>query len=65
LCRYLCNNNEGLNNKLTEWWKLNGIIDLANEARKSFKLKKSENLKLDLANPNKQDEWEDYLYNKT
>ena len=59
------NNSELLNTKLTQWWKLSTVTELATEARKAFKLKKSETLKVDLGNLTKQDEWEDYLKKKT
>lgn len=59
------NNHEPLNTKLTQWWKLSTVTELATEARKAFKLKKSETLKVDLSNPTKQDEWEKYLKDNT
>jgi|WetSurSiteA1Bulk_404760.scaffolds.fasta_scaffold00013_26 type I restriction-modification system DNA methylase subunit len=59
------NNAEPLNTKLSQWWKLETVTELANEARKAFKLKKAETLKVDLSNPTKQDEWETYLKNNT
>jgi hypothetical protein len=55
------NNFHPLNTKLSEWWKLSSIVELAEEAHKAFKLKKSETLKVNLFNPFKQDEWEPYL----
>ncbi|MCX7068893.1 MAG: N-6 DNA methylase [Methylococcales bacterium] len=58
-------NHEPLNTKLTQWWKLSTVTELATEARKAFKLKKSETLKVDLSNLTKQDEWEKYLKKKT
>jgi type I restriction-modification system DNA methylase subunit len=54
-------NTEPLNTKLAQWWQLAGISELANEARKAFKLKKSETLKTDLTKLAVQDEWETYL----
>ncbi|MFI3219605.1 MAG: TaqI-like C-terminal specificity domain-containing protein, partial [Methylococcales bacterium] len=59
------NNHEPLNTKLTQWWKLSTVTELATEARKAFKLKKSETLKADLSNLTKQDEWEDFLKKNT
>jgi type I restriction-modification system DNA methylase subunit len=59
------NNHEPLNTKLTQWWKLSTVTELATEARKAFKLKKSETLKVDLSNLTKQDEWEDFLKKNT
>jgi hypothetical protein len=58
-------NIEPLNTKLNEWWKLATITELATEAAKAFKLKKAETLKIDLSNPSKQDEWEQYLNDNT
>lgn len=58
-------NVESLNTKLTQWWKLATVTELASEAVKSFKLKKSETLKVDLTNPNKQDDWEKLLKDNT
>ncbi len=55
------NNIESLNTKLNQWWKLATVTELATEAGKAFKLKKSEALKVDLTNPNKQDDWEKLL----
>ena len=55
------NNIESLNNKLNQWWKLATVTELAREACKAFKLKKSETLKVDLTNPTQQDIWESYL----
>ena len=55
------NNHEPLNTKLTQWWKLSTVTKLATEARKAFKLKKSETLKVDLTDLNQQDVWEKYL----
>jgi len=65
-CRWLenlrpVNNFHPLNTKLTEWWKLSSIVELAEEAHKAFKLKKSETLKVNLFSPFKQDEWSPYL----
>ncbi|MDP3007861.1 MAG: N-6 DNA methylase [Methylococcales bacterium] len=57
------NNAEPLNTKLIQWWKLATVTELASEARKAFKLKKSDTLNVDLSNPTKQDEWETYLQN--
>ena len=59
------NNVESLNTKLNQWWKLATVTDLATEARKAFKLKKSETLKVDLTDPNKQDAWEKLLKDNT
>ncbi len=59
------NNIESLNTKLNEWWKLATVTELATEAAKAFKLKKAETLKVDLSNPAKQDEWEQYLNDNT
>jgi type I restriction-modification system DNA methylase subunit len=59
------NNLEPLNTKLSEWWKLATVTELAIETGKAFKLKKSETLKVDLSNPAKQDEWETYLKDNT
>jgi type I restriction-modification system DNA methylase subunit len=56
---------EPLNTKLNQWWNLTTITELATEAGKAFKLKKSETLKIDLTNPTKQDEWEQYLKDNT
>ena len=59
------NNAEPLNTKLGEWWKLATVTELAAEAGKAFKLKKSEALKVDLTNPTQQDNWETYLKDNT
>jgi len=59
------NNVESLNTKLTQWWKLATVTELATEAGKAFKLKKSETLKVDLTDPNKQDDWEKLLKDNT
>lgn len=59
------NNSEPLNTKLNQWWKLATVTELASEAHKAFKLKKSDTLNIDLSNPSKQDEWESYLKNNT
>jgi hypothetical protein len=59
------NNFEPLNTKLSQWWNLSNMMELATEARKAFKLKTSERLKVDLSNPTKQDEWEKYLKDNT
>lgn len=59
------NNLEPLNTKLTEWWKLSTITELVIEAKKAFKLKKSETLKIDLTDPAQQDTWEKYLKDNT
>jgi type I restriction-modification system DNA methylase subunit len=59
------NNSESLNTKLNQWWKLATVTELAREAGKAFKLKKSETLKVDLTNPNKQDDWEKLLKDNT
>lgn len=59
------NNTQPLNTKLTEWWKLATVTELASEARKAFKLKKSETLKADLSNLSLQDDWETYLKDNT
>ncbi len=59
------NNLEPLNTKLSEWWQLATVTELATEAGKSFKLKKSETLKVDLTNPTQQDNWETYLKDNT
>lgn len=59
------NNPEPLNTKLTQWWKLSTVTELATEARKAFKLKKSETLKDDLTDLTQQDKWEKYLKDNT
>ena len=59
------NNTQPLNTKLTEWWKLATVTELASEARKAFKLKKSETLKANLSNLTLQDQWESYLKDNT
>ncbi|MCX7066941.1 MAG: hypothetical protein NTW85_04540 [Methylococcales bacterium] len=59
------NNHEPLNTKLTQWWKLSTVTELATKARKAFKLKTSERLKVDLTDPTLQDKWEKYLKKNT
>ena len=59
------NNGESLNTKLTQWWKLTTVTELASEAVKAFKLKKSETLKINLTDPTQQDSWEKYLKDNT
>ena len=55
------NNNESLNTKLTQWWNLSSVTELAIEVRKAFKLKASTKLNVDFSNPAIQDTWESYL----
>lgn len=59
------NNIQSLNTKLNQWWKLATVTELAREASKAFKLKKSETLKIDLTSLTQQDEWESYLKDNT
>jgi len=58
-------NSEPLNTKLSQWWTIASVTELAAEARKAFKLKKAEVLKADLSKLDVQDEWESYLNKKT
>jgi hypothetical protein len=55
------NNQYSLNKKLLNWWRISEIKTLNQEARKAFKLKKSESLAIDLSNPSTQIQWKGFL----
>jgi methylase of polypeptide subunit release factors len=55
------NNDYSLNKKLLNWWEISEVKILNQEARKAFKLKKSDTLALDLTDPSTQMKWKKFL----